>query len=94
VVELHTGAYADAADERLQARELTRIRTAADYAHRLGLRVHAGHGLHYENVQAIAMLEPIVELNIGHAIVAQAVFDGIGAAVARMKAVMLEARAS
>jgi len=92
VVELHTGAYADAGNARLRAMELARIETAADYAAQLGLRVHAGHGLHYENVQAIAALAPIIELNIGHAIIAQAVFDGLGEAVARMKKIMLDAR--
>ncbi len=92
VVELHTGSYADAQDDAARADELARISAAADYAAGLGLRVHAGHGLHYDNVQPIAALLPIVELNIGHAIVAQAVFDGMARAVARMKTLMLDAR--
>ncbi|MEO1037271.1 MAG: pyridoxine 5'-phosphate synthase [Pseudomonadota bacterium] len=91
VVELHTGAYADARGEA-QVAELERIRDAARYAASLGLRVHAGHGLSYHNVQTIAAIDEIVELNIGHAIVAEAVFEGLGPAVARMKRLMNEAR--
>lgn len=91
VVELHTGGYADAADAERDA-ELSRIVTAAQYADELGLIVHAGHGLHYDNVAAIAGIEPIVELNIGHAIVARAVFDGLTVAVGEMKRLMSMAR--
>ena len=93
VVELHTGTYADAPDRIEQARELDRIRAAAEYGDRLGLTIHAGHGLHYHNVQPVAAIGEVVELNIGHAIVARAVFDGFGQAVADMKALMLAARA-
>ena len=93
VVELHTGAYADVPDRVEQARELDRIRAAAEYGDRLGLTIHAGHGLHYHNVQPVAAIAEVVELNIGHAIVARAVFDGFGKAVADMKALMLAARA-
>ena len=93
VVELHTGTYADASDRIEQARELDRIRAAAEYGDRLGLTIHAGHGLHYHNVQPVAAIDEVVELNIGHAIVARAVFDGIDKAVADMKALMLAARA-
>lgn len=92
VVEIHTGAYADAEDRR-RNEELQRIVTAAARAHELGLKVHAGHGLHYGNVQAIAAIGEIVELNIGHAIIAQSVYDGIGLAVSEMKRLMNEARA-
>ena len=92
VVELHTGAYADASDSSAQTRELTRITTAAEIGTRLGLRVHAGHGLHYHNVQPIAAIAGIVELNIGHSIVARAIFDGLAKAVADMKALMQEVR--
>jgi pyridoxine 5-phosphate synthase len=91
VVELHTGAYAEAAGPAV-ARELTRIETAAAHARSLGLIVHAGHGLNYYNVTPIAAMRSIVELNIGHAIVAQALFDGIAGAVAKMKALMVAAR--
>jgi len=91
VIELHTGAYAEASGGE-QARELQRIVAAARYAASIGLRVHAGHGLNYHNVQPIAAIPEIVELNIGHAIVAQAVFDGIKPAVAEMKRLMLQAR--
>jgi pyridoxine 5-phosphate synthase len=91
VVELHTGAYAEASGANA-ARELERVRAAAERAHALGLTVHAGHGLNYRNVGPIAAIQEIVELNIGHAIVAQAVFDGIGPAVAKMKALMVAAR--
>ncbi|MCZ0954884.1 MAG: pyridoxine 5'-phosphate synthase [Rhodospirillaceae bacterium] len=93
VVELHTGTYADAPDRAEEARELDRIRAAAEYGDRLGLTIHAGHGLHYHNVQPIAVIGEVVELNIGHAIVARAVFDGFDKAVADMKALMLAARA-
>ena len=93
VVELHTGTYADAPDRNGQALELDRIREAAAHGDRLGLTVHAGHGLHYHNVQPVAAIDTIVELNIGHAIIARSVFDGIGKAVADMKALMLAARA-
>ena len=93
VVELHTGTYADAPDRIRQALELDRIREAAEFGDRLGLTIHAGHGLHYHNVQPVAAIDSIVELNIGHAIVAQSVFDGIDKAVADMKALMVAARA-
>lgn len=92
VVELHTGAYADAHGAE-QAKELERVRRAARHAAARGLTVHAGHGLNYHNVGAIAAIPEIVELNIGHAIVARAVIDGMAAAVAEMKRLMLEARA-
>ena len=90
-VELHTGAYADASGAR-QALELERLASAARLAASLGLTVHAGHGLNYVNVQPIAALEQIVELNIGHAIVARAVFEGFAAAVREMKQLMAAAR--
>ena len=88
VIELHTGAYADAADEVTAAKELERIRQGAVKGVAMGLRVNAGHGLHYENVQAVAAIPGIAELNIGHAIVAQAVFDGWEKAVRDMKALI------
>ncbi|MBM4228690.1 MAG: pyridoxine 5'-phosphate synthase [Gammaproteobacteria bacterium] len=92
-IELHTGVYADAPDAAARAAELARLVAAARHAHALGLRVNAGHGLHYDNVQAIAALPEMHELNIGHAIVAEAVLSGFPAAVKRMKHLMLEARA-
>lgn len=91
VVELHTGAYAEAVGAE-QDRELERVVAAAEYGARIGLTVHAGHGLHYENVGPVAALPQIVELNIGHAIVARAVMDGIETAVADMKKAMVAAR--
>jgi len=91
VVELHTGAYADA-EGTAQRAELDRVVKAAEYAHNLGLVVNAGHGLHYGNVAAIAVIDQIVELNIGHAIISRAVFDGLSTAVREMKSRMLEAR--
>ena len=93
VVELHTGTYADAAGEA-QLAELGRVESAAAYGREIGLTVHAGHGLHYDNVSDIAKIQEIVELNIGHAIIAQSVFDGLGKAVGDMKRLMNEARAS
>jgi pyridoxine 5-phosphate synthase len=92
VIELHTGLYADSAGAE-QARELERLRDAARYAASRGLEVHAGHGLNYHNVTPVAAIAEIVELNIGHAIIARALFDGLAAAVAAMKAMMLAARA-
>ena len=93
VVELHTGTYADCDGDTQQA-ELERVVAAASYGQQIGLIVNAGHGLHYENVTAIARIPEIIELNIGHAIIAQSVFDGLGAAVSNMKRLMNEARAS
>lgn len=92
VVELHTGTYADAIDGESEIRELARIASAADYGAKLGLRIHAGHGLHYHNVQPVAAISEIVELNIGHSIVSRAVFDGFARAVADMRTLMCEAR--
>jgi pyridoxine 5-phosphate synthase len=91
VIELHTGTYAEASGPA-QARELERLAAAARLAASLGLEVHAGHGLHYQNVQPVAAIPQIVELNIGHAIVARALFTGFAAAVAEMKRLMDEAR--
>jgi len=91
VVELHTGAYADSTGSR-QAQELERLRAAARLAASLGIVVHAGHGLHYHNVQPVAAIQEVVELNIGHAIIARAVFDGLTVAVREMKALMVAAR--
>jgi pyridoxine 5-phosphate synthase len=92
VIELHTGAYAEA-QGTAQAAQLTRLAAAAQRARRLGLTVHAGHGLNYHNVAAVAGLEEIVELNIGHAIIAQALFVGLPSAVREMKTLMQAARA-
>lgn len=91
-IEIHTGRYADAETEAEQQAELARITEAAAYAHQRGLKVNAGHGLHYQNVQAIAAIPEMVELNIGHAIIGRAVFSGLPEAVAEMKRLMLEAR--
>jgi pyridoxine 5-phosphate synthase len=92
VVELHTGAYAESAGAR-QAQELERLATGARLAAGRGLEVHAGHGLNYHNVQPVAAIAQIVELNIGHAIIARALFDGLPQAVRDMKALLLAARA-
>ncbi|CAN5193470.1 pyridoxine 5'-phosphate synthase [soil metagenome] len=91
VVELHTGAYANARNEDAR-RELARIAEAARRAESLGLVVHAGHGLHYRNVTPVAALPQVVELNIGHAIIARAVFGGLAAAVREMKRLIAAAR--
>jgi pyridoxine 5-phosphate synthase len=85
VVELHTGQYADADSVPARRFELERIRAAAGYAHVGGLQVNAGHGLHYHNVQDIVAIPQIVELNIGHAIVAESLFVGLDEAVRKMK---------
>ena len=91
VVELHTGAFADASDGE-KAAELQRIKVAAEHASNLGLIVNAGHGLHYENVHEIAVIPQIIELNIGHSIISRAVFDGLAKAVGDIKGLMVKAR--
>jgi len=92
VVEIHTGHFADAQDPVQQAKELDRIVSAVHFGQELGLQVNAGHGLHYHNVQSIAGISQIRELNIGHAIVAHAIFVGLANAVSEMKQLMREAR--
>jgi pyridoxine 5-phosphate synthase len=92
VIEIHTGTYATATGEAACAAELEKIARAASQAVALGLQVNAGHGLSYQNVGRIASIIEIVELNIGHAIVARALFSGFAAAVSEMKRLMLEAR--
>jgi pyridoxine 5-phosphate synthase len=92
VIEIHTGRFAEARAGAERDAELERIRSAAALGTSRGLQVNAGHGLHYENVQVIAAIPQVVELNIGHAIVARALFVGMRAAVAEMKALMREAR--
>lgn len=91
-IELHTGAYADAPDQRAQDKELTRVAEAAARAAELGLEVHGGHGLNRANVASIARIEPIVELNIGHAIVADAIETGLFEAVRAMRSTITTAR--
>lgn len=91
VIELHTGRYADTEGDE-QQEELQRIRTGVASGVRHGLKVNAGHGLHYTNTQAIAAIPDIAELNIGHAIVANAVFVGWENAVREMKAIMTQSR--
>lgn len=89
VIEIHTGAYANAATPEQATQELARIKKGIAHALSCGLKVNAGHGLHYQNVQAIVALGGISELNIGHAIVAQAIFDGWEKAVRDMKALLV-----
>ncbi len=90
VIEIHTGQYADAPAEMREA-ELVRIRESVEYGRSMGLKVNAGHGLNYDNVRPIAAIPGIAELNIGHAIVARAIFDGWQPAVREMKRLMMEA---
>ncbi len=97
VVELHTGAYCEAVragDEPAAARHLERLREAAAAADAAGLEVHAGHGIDYETVGPIAAIPQVVELNIGHFLVGEAIFVGFETAIRRMRALMDEARAS
>lgn len=91
-IEIHTGHYADATTEEAQQEALEHIITGVKYASAQGLKVNAGHGLHYFNVKPIAAIEEIIELNIGHAIIARAAIDGLDTAVRDMKRLMLEAR--
>ena len=88
-VELHTGRYADATDEASARRELAALVAASRAVVDLGMNLHAGHGLNYQNVRAVAQIPGMLELNIGHSIVARAIFHGMQTAVARMKAAML-----
>ena len=92
VIEIHTGRYADAQTESDQQQQLERVQAGVLEGVKQGLKVNAGHGLHYTNVQAIAAIPEIAELNIGHAIVAQAIFDGWKNAIKEMKAIMIAAR--
>jgi pyridoxine 5-phosphate synthase len=91
-IEIHTGHYADAPTAAAQHIELEKIATAIRQGHELGMQVNAGHGLNYQNVQAIAAIARVRELNIGHAIIAEAVFVGMDEAVRKMKQLMLDAR--
>lgn len=92
VIELHTGRFAEAKDDTERAAELASIVSASDYAFSLGMLVNAGHGLQFNNVQRIAEIETINELNIGHSLVARAMFTGLPDAVREMKRLMVEAR--
>ncbi|MDA3857879.1 MAG: pyridoxine 5'-phosphate synthase [Roseovarius sp.] len=95
VIELHTGAYCDAhAEGRFEARdaELAALREMSAYAHSLGLEVHAGHGLNYETVKPVAAFPEVAELNIGHFIIGEAIFRGLGPAIGEMRRLMDEAR--
>ncbi|ADM99574.1 pyridoxine 5'-phosphate synthase [Dickeya dadantii 3937] len=91
-IEIHTGAYADAQTDAARQQEFERIRDAAAYAASRGIKVNAGHGLTYHNIQPIAALPEMHELNIGHAIIGRAVMSGLASAVAEMKTLMREAR--
>lgn len=88
VIEIHTGHFADASTQYAKDKEYQRIIEAAEFADNLGLHVNAGHGLHYHNVQEIALITQIRELNIGHAIIARSIFTGLDAAVREMKLLM------
>lgn len=94
MIELHTGTWAEAEGASERRAELARITAAAEYGRSLGLQVNAGHGLTFQNVAEIAAIPEIVELNIGHSLIAQSVFMGLEAAVARMKSLMNEARSA
>jgi pyridoxine 5-phosphate synthase len=88
VVEIHTGHYADAHNDRSRRNELERIVKAVAHGRQLGLQVNAGHGLDYHNVKAIVAIEGITELNIGHSIICRAIFTGLDQAVREMKALL------
>ena len=95
VIELHTGAYCDAhaeGDFATRDRELEMMREMSAYAHSLGLEVHAGHGLNYETVAPVAAFPEVVELNIGHFLIGESVFRGLGPAIAEMRRLMDAAR--
>ena len=95
VIELHTGAYCDAhaeGDVDTRDRELESLREMSAYAHSLGLEVHAGHGLNYDTVQPVAAFPEVMELNIGHFLIGESIFRGLGPAIAEMRRLMDEAR--
>lgn len=92
IIEIHTGRYAEACTEEERQRELEKVHIGVLEGMKYGMKVNAGHGLHYTNVQAIAAIPEIAELNIGHAIVAQALFVGWQNAIKEMKAIMTAAR--
>lgn len=91
-IEIHTGQYADAKTEAEQEAELAKLKIGIEYADSKGLKVNAGHGLHYHNVKPVAAIPQIIELNIGHAIIARAAFEGLEKAVVDMRRLILEAR--
>ncbi len=91
-IEIHTGHYADARDHATILQELQRIKSAVEHGVKAGLQVNAGHGLNYQNIAAVAAITHIRELNIGHAIIARALFTGLQESVREMKRLMLEAR--
>jgi len=93
VIEIHTGHYADAEDNRQQQLLLNEIIVACEHADNIGLQVNAGHGLNRQNIKAIASLQPVRELNIGHAIIADSVFTGLEKTIVEYKRLMREARA-
>ena len=92
VIEIHTGHFAETRNRQSRQHEFSRVERAVEQGTALGLQVNAGHGLDYHNVSPIAAIENIRELNIGHAIVARAIFSGLHAAVHDMKQLMLTAR--
>ena len=92
IIEIHTGHYADASSAAEMQKELQKISEACAYANSLGLQVNAGHGLTLENTKAIAEINSVVELNIGHSIISRALFVGLGAATSEMKQLIQEAR--
>ena len=92
IIEIHTGHYADASSAAEMQKELQKISEACAYAHSLGLQVNAGHGLTLENTKAIAEINSVEELNIGHSIISRALFVGLGAATFEMKKLIQEAR--
>ena len=96
MIELHSGAYCDAHDEAdfdTRDRELDAMREMSSYAHSLGLEVHVGHGLTYDTVKPVAAFPEVMELNIGHFLIGESIFRGLGPAIAEMRRLMDEARA-
>ena len=92
IIELHTGQYVEAETEQQRTAELARLMEASEYAHSIGLQVNAGHGLHYHNTLEVAEIPQIVELNIGHSIIARAVLVGLDSAVRDMRNILDKAR--
>jgi len=91
-VQLHTGEYSDSIAPIDRSAEISRLMSSSDYAFSLGLMVNAGHGLHYDNVQAVAEIEAINELRVGHSLITRALYWGLPTAISKMKRLMVEAR--
>ena len=91
-VEFHTGAYAMSKNKKILEKNLTKLSIATEYAHKLGINCHAGHGLNFDNVPAIVNIPHIKELNIGHFLIADSIFNGLKTSIHKMKSIIRDAK--